>query len=137
MVDVSACSRVEFHISCKNLPDLDTFSKSDPMVLVSLKDPESGEYKELGRTECIKNNLNPSFKKLFGLQYYLEESQELVFKICDVDDHIMRHKLHAHDYDSYCRCGIAEMMSSVGGPCNMQVQSNKKLKKTMKNAAKI
>ncbi len=50
-------SRVELSISCKNLKDLDHFSKSDPAVFLYEKAGQSWE--KLDRTEVIDNNLNP------------------------------------------------------------------------------
>ena len=50
-------SRVELSISCKNLKDLDHFSKSDPAVFLYEKVGQTWE--KLGTTEVIDNNLNP------------------------------------------------------------------------------
>ena len=41
-------TRVELHISCDKLKDMDVFSKSDPIVSVRVKD-RSGAWKEVGR----------------------------------------------------------------------------------------
>ena len=53
---------------CRNLLDMDTFSKSDPMCVVSTKLFGSQNYTEIKRTECIDNNLNPEWvtKVLFN-----------------------------------------------------------------------
>ena len=51
------CSKVELSISCTNLKDLDTFSKSDPVVFLFEK--KGREWLKLGRTEMIDDNLNP------------------------------------------------------------------------------
>jgi hypothetical protein len=45
--------RVELHIACRDLIDLDTFSKSDPQVILYTSD-QTGTWKEHGRTEMIK-----------------------------------------------------------------------------------
>ena len=34
-----------------------------------------------GRTEMIKDNLNPEFVKKFQINYYFEESQKLKFEV--------------------------------------------------------
>jgi len=36
------CSRVELSISCANLQDKDLFSKSDPIVVLNVKDKATG-----------------------------------------------------------------------------------------------
>lgn len=46
---------------CRNLLDMDTFSKSDPICVVSTKLFGSQNYTEIKRTECIDNNLNPEW----------------------------------------------------------------------------
>ena len=50
-------SKVELSIACKNLKDMDVFSKSDPVVFVYEKTGLS--WVKVGRTEVIDNNLNP------------------------------------------------------------------------------
>ena len=52
-----AFSKVELSISCSNLKDLDTFSRSDPAVFVY--EARGREWLKLGRTEVVDNNLNP------------------------------------------------------------------------------
>jgi len=55
-------SWVEIQASCKNLRTADTFSKSDPMIIL-LQQQMSG-WKEVGRTEVISNNESPVFVKV-------------------------------------------------------------------------
>ena len=50
-------STVELLISCTSLADLDEFTKSDPMCVLFYK--QFGQWKEFGRTEAIRNSLNP------------------------------------------------------------------------------
>jgi Ca2+-dependent lipid-binding protein len=52
--------KVILSIRCKQLKDLDTFSKSDPICIV--KETTKGLNKTWGKTERIMNNLNPIFK---------------------------------------------------------------------------
>uniref|UniRef100_A0A8C4M286 Copine family member 9 n=1 Tax=Equus asinus asinus TaxID=83772 RepID=A0A8C4M286_EQUAS len=62
-----------------NLLDLDTFSKSDPMVVLYTQSRASQEWREFGRTEVIDNTLNPDFVRKFVLDYFFEEKQNLRF----------------------------------------------------------
>jgi Ca2+-dependent lipid-binding protein len=64
---------------------LDTFSKSDPEVHVYLKDSKAKGYSFVGKTEMIKNNLNPDFTRNFILDFYFEKEQWLKFEVYDVD----------------------------------------------------
>ena len=55
-------SQVELSISCSNLKDLDTFSKSDPVVFLFEK--KGQQWIKIGRTEVIDDNLNPKVDNL-------------------------------------------------------------------------
>uniref|UniRef100_A0A8C5F8N5 Copine VIII n=1 Tax=Gadus morhua TaxID=8049 RepID=A0A8C5F8N5_GADMO len=61
-------TKVELTVSCRNLLDRDTFSKSDPS-------------KQYGRTEVIDNTLNPDFVHKFIMDYFFEERQNLRFDL--------------------------------------------------------
>ena len=43
-------------------------------------------YLQHGRTENIKNSLNPQFAKAFEVDYYFEEVQKLRFAVYDLDN---------------------------------------------------
>ena len=67
-VNIWKSSKVELVVSCKNLRNADTFSKSDPFVVMFTADDRGG-WKEYGRTETIDDNLNPEFAKKFTINY--------------------------------------------------------------------
>ena len=69
-------SSVELTISCKNLADMDTFSKSDPFAVLYLQDAKTGSWSYQGRTETIDNTLNPQWAKKFVLNYQFEDLQK-------------------------------------------------------------
>jgi len=72
---------LNLYFSCKNLSDKDVFSKSDPVIELYM------DNQLVGRTEEIKNNLNPSFNTPIKIQYFFEKLQNLTIKIIDVDNH--------------------------------------------------
>ncbi|KAK2142237.1 hypothetical protein LSH36_982g00021 [Paralvinella palmiformis] len=74
-------SQIELSLSCCNLADRDTFSKSDPMIVVYIQEPISTGYKELGRTEVIWNNLNPVFVRKFILDYNFGNISRFKFEV--------------------------------------------------------
>lgn len=76
--------KVEFFISCRSLKNMDVFSKSDPQVIMYVKTP-SNQWAEFGRTEMIKDNLNPNFSKTFQLDYIFEVQQHIKFDCIDID----------------------------------------------------
>ncbi|XP_020897999.1 copine-5 [Exaiptasia diaphana] len=91
-------TQVELHVSCRNLADLDVFSKSDPMVVMFVQALGTKEWREHGRTEVIMNNLNPDFVKKFTINYFFEEVQKLKFQVYDIDKKSARLQDHVSDY---------------------------------------
>ena len=55
-------------------------SKSDPMVVVGISEVEGGDVKEIGRTEVIKDNINPVWLIKFIIDYRFEARQVSVMK---------------------------------------------------------
>ncbi len=55
-------------------------SKSDPMVVVYMKDAMTS-YSEVRRTEVIMNNLDPVFARKITLDYDFERVQQLLFEV--------------------------------------------------------
>lgn len=47
----------ELTIACEHLPKMDTLSLTDPIVVLYIE--TQGEFKEIGKTEVIKNTLDP------------------------------------------------------------------------------
>jgi hypothetical protein len=69
-MEASTFQTIELYVACRNLKDLDFFSKSDPYVKISYRrDFNCKNYLVLGRTETINNNLNPNFAKATTLDY--------------------------------------------------------------------
>ncbi|XP_069141533.1 copine-8-like isoform X2 [Argopecten irradians] len=110
---VAPSSQVEISVACKNLRDKDAFSKSDPVVVVFTKDVRTNSYYEYGRSEMVKNCLNPQFVKKFTMNYFFEESQKLKFEVYDVDSPSQR--LDAHDFLGRLECTLGEIVSALGG----------------------
>eukprot|EP00300_Choanocystis_sp_HF-7_P023988 c25381_g1_i1.p1 GENE.c25381_g1_i1~~c25381_g1_i1.p1 ORF type:complete len:553 (+),score=122.76 c25381_g1_i1:34-1692(+) len=77
------CSYVALSISCSGLRNADFVGKSDPMVVVFAQ--ENGRFSEVGRTEVIKDCLNPDFVTQIKIPYFFETQQTLRFVVVDVD----------------------------------------------------
>ena len=56
----SAGGRVELLLHCTDLANLDTFTKTDPMCVVFIK--QFGQWREYGRTEAVQESLNPKVR---------------------------------------------------------------------------
>lgn len=76
---------LELHLSCTSLADKDTFSKSDPFVTAFLSTNKS-PLSQVGSTEVVQNNLNPTFKKGIPVTYIYEMVQTVTVRVFDYDD---------------------------------------------------
>jgi len=86
MCDDGLSNPLELHISCKNLVNLDFGSKTDPFAVVYSRAKEGGIWTEVGRTEQIKDSLNPVFVKQITMKYLFETRQMIKIEVWDVDD---------------------------------------------------
>ncbi|XP_047424545.1 copine-3-like isoform X2 [Mugil cephalus] len=106
----TACvTKVALSISCANLLDMDTFSKSDP-VCVLLMNTSGAQWSEVGRTEIIQNCLNPQFSKTLVLDYYFEMVQKLRFEVYDIDSD--SGSLREADFLGELECTLGQIVSS-------------------------
>ena len=76
---------VKLYISGRNLKNMDMFSKSDPLCVVFEKAQDSDDWFEIGRTEFIKDTLDPNFEKAIDIDYFFEKNQVLKFEFIDDD----------------------------------------------------
>ncbi|ELT91123.1 hypothetical protein CAPTEDRAFT_150478 [Capitella teleta] len=102
------CSKVEICISCSDLIDKDVTSKSDPCAVLMMQD--SGKWFEVGRTENVKNCLNPQFAKSFEVDYMFEEVQNLRFMVYDLDNKTP--DLSDDDFLGSMDCTMGQLVSS-------------------------
>ena len=116
-------SMVELMISCRDLVNMDVFSKSDPFVVAYLltRRNTSLEWKEIGRTETLMDNLNPDFKKSFLLDFTPDEKQLLKFEVYDLDEGLLNTLLSGdasrHDFiGQYVTTLRYIVEESKGGP---------------------
>lgn len=90
-------------ISCKGLADEDVLSKSDPFAVI-----QDSANRELGRTETVKDNLNPSFQKQIAVDYLFETKQTMNVTVYDFD------KGGNHDLLGRATFTLGQLMSSRG-----------------------
>ncbi|KAI3776610.1 hypothetical protein L1987_46396 [Smallanthus sonchifolius] len=108
-------TRIELSLSASKLRDLDIMSKSDPMAVVYAK-KKDGILEEVGRTEVIMNNLNPSWIHKINVVFHFEIVQPLVFRVYDVDTkyHNLSTKmldLNDQDFVGEANCVLSEIMT--------------------------
>eukprot|EP01117_Protostelium_nocturnum_P007480 TRINITY_DN2673_c1_g1_i1.p2 TRINITY_DN2673_c1_g1~~TRINITY_DN2673_c1_g1_i1.p2 ORF type:complete len:523 (-),score=201.66 TRINITY_DN2673_c1_g1_i1:2011-3579(-) len=108
----SLSMQVELAISCDSLPSFDLLSKSDPMVILYVRDNSTKKWTEVGRTEQIKNDSNPKFSKQIPLRYYFEEVQQLKFTVIDIDKG-SADNVKSSDLIGKLKCNLAEIVGST------------------------
>ncbi|XP_072328966.1 copine-9-like isoform X1 [Scyliorhinus torazame] len=96
----------------RHLLDVDTFSKSDPVVVLFIQGIGSKEWREYGRTEVIENTLNPDFVRKFVLDYFFEEKQNLRFDVYNVDSRSTN--ISKHDFLGQIFVTLGEIIGSAG-----------------------
>ncbi|XP_063797063.1 copine-9 isoform X1 [Pseudophryne corroboree] len=103
-------TKIEITVSCRSLLDMDTFSKSDPVVVLYVQGVGNKEWAEFGRTEVIDNTLNPDFVRKFVLDYFFEEKQNLRFDVFNVDSRSCN--ISKHDFLGQMFCTLGEVIGS-------------------------
>uniref|UniRef100_A0A672YG99 C2 domain-containing protein n=1 Tax=Sphaeramia orbicularis TaxID=375764 RepID=A0A672YG99_9TELE len=103
-------TKIEVTVSCRNLLDMDTFSKSDPGNTTDFIYIRG--LKHFGRTEVIDNTLNPDFVRKFVLDFFFEEKQNLRFDVYNVDTRSSN--LSKHDFLGQMFCTLGEILGSTG-----------------------
>jgi Ca2+-dependent lipid-binding protein len=106
-------TKIELTLSAKNLKDSDVFSKSDPLCVIfeAFHSADAGlKYGERGRTECVKNCLNPEWNVKIIIDYMFEERQRMKFEIYDIDSGSQA--LSHHDFLGRAECDLADIVAS-------------------------
>jgi len=95
---------------------MDLLSLSDPCCVVYAGNNNAQSnaltWTEIGRTEVIKDNLNPQWIKTFVMEYYFESVQNLKFKVFDIDSNSS--VLSDHDFIGEIVTSLAEICGSRG-----------------------
>ncbi|KAM9352695.1 copine-4 [Symphorus nematophorus] len=76
-------TKVELRLTCKGISDRDALSKPDPCVVLNMQ--SHGQWMEVDRTEVIRSCVNPTYSKVFTLDFYFEEVQRLRFELYDIN----------------------------------------------------
>jgi len=71
------------------------------------------EEVEVGRTEVIRDDLNPNWTKQFVLDYYFEEIQRFKVRVYD-EDKLNEENLSSHDFIGQCWFDLSQVVKSNG-----------------------
>ncbi|XP_064813772.1 copine Va isoform X1 [Oncorhynchus masou masou] len=113
--NIVPATKIEVTVSCRDLLDVDTFSKSDPVVVLYVQGIGTKEWMEFGRTEVIDNTLNPNFVRKFFLDFFFEEKQNLRFDVYNVDSRSSNISKFVSDFLGQTFCTLGEIIGSTGG----------------------
>jgi len=129
---------VEIFLSGHDLPKLDTFSKSDPFLVVYMKSGYGKQWREVGRTETIMDNHFPIFEKRFNVNYIFEQEQNIRIDAYDEDKKNAR-SLESHDYVGSVDFVLGEIVHYPGGTMRkvlVATRGNRKGKKVRNTNSK-
>ncbi|KNC82031.1 hypothetical protein SARC_05668 [Sphaeroforma arctica JP610] len=117
--------KVDLFFKCKDLADLDVRSKSDPQIW--LYSCEGGALKNdilVGKTEIIKDNLNPVFATSIRVDYMFEKNQEFKFIVVDVDE--THGALNDQEIIGEIKCTLGEIIGSAGMSRELRLERKNK-----------
>ncbi|KAM4600746.1 copine-4 [Polymixia lowei] len=100
-------TKVELRLTCKGISDRDALSKPDPCI--ALKMQSHGQWLEVDRTELIRSCVNPTFSKVFTLDFYFEEVQRLRFELYDISS--SHNGLKEADFLGSVECTLGQIVS--------------------------
>ena len=90
-------NKLSLGFRCEALPNMDTFSKSDPFVVFYQQ--KGNQWQKMGTTEVIHDNLNPEFVKKIMVDFHFEQKDSFKLEVYDSDDDTQLTKdLSAHDF---------------------------------------
>jgi hypothetical protein len=119
LTGVAPPSVVEIHFKCVNLKKSDLFSKSDPFLVIYLQESRlqpmqqlQNGWREIGRTETIKNSQDPIFSKSFQFEYFFEQVQRLRIEVFDRDSD--SEQLKDHDFLGMIEITLGQLMGAKG-----------------------
>ncbi|KAK5933503.1 hypothetical protein CgunFtcFv8_013979 [Champsocephalus gunnari] len=127
---------IELEFEAKNLDKKDMFGKSDPF-LEFFKKADDGKWQLVHRTEVVKNNLSPSWKKFtVALQTFCGSDLERPLKV-DCSDYDSD---GTHDLIGSFTTKVSELMKAAGGsPVSFDCihPDKQKKKKSYKNSGVV
>jgi hypothetical protein len=114
--------KIELYFQCKNLRDMDVFSKSDPQLVVFSSTSRTGQassgWNEIWKSEKIDNNLNPIFSKTLETDYVFERTQNLMVEVRDIDSSSSFELIGRAEFE------IGELMGSRNNIVVLQLYDN-------------
>jgi len=80
----SLAQKLEMSFKCENLINMDTFSKSDPFLVMYMQ--KGNSWVKLGQTEIIHDNLSPQWVTKIMAEFHFEQNDRYKVEVYDSDD---------------------------------------------------
>ena len=93
------------------MPNLDTFTRTDGMCVLFKK--EGTQWREIGKTEVIMDNLNPKWVKNFEVPYHFEKREHYKVVVYDIDDFNNLGNFGSHDLAGELEFAIHEVVTAA------------------------
>jgi hypothetical protein len=100
---------ITLSFACENLPNLDTFTRTDGMVVLYRQ--QGTQWFRIGMTEVIMDNLSPAWVKSFDVQYHFEQRENYKVEVYDVDDLKNLQNFANHDFAGSLEFTIHEVVT--------------------------
>ncbi|RLN60745.1 hypothetical protein BBJ29_007139 [Phytophthora kernoviae] len=104
-------SSVELSLSAKSIKDRDIISKSDPFAVLFVK--SGAAWSKIGQTEAKKDDLNPTWTKLFVVEFRFEALQQFKVEVYDQDSSAPN-RLQDQDFIGAAEFTLGQIMGSPG-----------------------
>lgn len=106
--------KYEIAVACRGLKNKDTLSKSDPVCIMYEK--VSGRWQPLGRTELLRDTLNPVWGTKLIVDYRGDQDQRVKFCVYDGDD--ANGTLKDSDFLGAVKCPLGKLIVNRGQECS-------------------
>lgn len=101
---------ISLSFACTDLPNLDTFTRTDGMVVLYQK--TGNMWHRIGMTEVIMDNLDPSWVKSFDVQYHFERRDNYKVEVYDIDDFDNLTDFTKHDHVGTLEFALHEVVTA-------------------------
>lgn len=103
--------RLSLSFECENLANMDTFSKSDPILFLFIKN--NNVWQKIGQTEVIHDNLSPQWVTKVPVQYNFEKNDMFRLEVYDIDDETQLNNTKAHDPLGHLEFTLHEVVTGL------------------------
>lgn len=124
-IEARLVDKVGLSLSAKNLPK-HTFSVIDPFAVLYLLDKKRETLVGQGFTDTLRDTLNPTWTKIFNVDYLFEEAQEVVVQVYHNSGHADVTQTDRHELVGEYRFALTSLMRAPGLKLTAQLHNARK-----------